>query len=404
LARVLVYKNQLLPAYETFVADQVAALRRHEAHYVGIVRVAGLPLPDDRTHVIDDGGLIARAEAMSFKLTGHAPRFTRRLRALGPDLVHGHWGADALRALHLATALAVPLVATFHGTDILIDDDDLRQRSWPLRRYVARRQELFDRAALSLAVSSFLRDQMIERGADPSRVVVQYTGVDTARFAPRPADPDGPPTVTFVGRLVARKGCADLIAAMGIVHQRVPDARLVIVGDGAQRPELEALAAASPVPISFAGSLSPSAVAAQLGSSSLLSVPSYTAQNGDCESFGMVFLEAQAVGVPVVATRSGGIPEAVADEETGVLVPERDRDVLATALTELLTDPDRRHRMGQAGARRVREHFDLRRLTHSLERRYDAVLATPGADRARPEPGAGRDTLPHGPTPNPGDA
>src|ERR1700749_3897508 len=103
-------------------------------------------------------------------------------------------------------------------------------------------------------------------------------------------------------------------------------------------------------------------------------VPSVIAASGDAEGFGMVFIEAQAMGLPVVSTLSGGIPEAVKDGETGLLVEERDSPALGRALLRLIQEQDMWHRLSVAGRRRVVRHFNLAHQTSRLENLFEELL------------------------------
>ena len=111
-------------------------------------------------------------------------------------------------------------------------------------------------------------------------------------------------------------------------------------------------------------------------------MPSVTATNGDSEGLGMVFAEAQAMGVPVVSTVHGGIPEIVIDGETGWLVPERDHVSLAASITQLLEDVTAWQSFSDAAKLHVTEHFDLRRQTAELEQLYLSVLQNHPTGRA----------------------
>jgi colanic acid/amylovoran biosynthesis glycosyltransferase len=106
-------------------------------------------------------------------------------------------------------------------------------------------------------------------------------------------------------------------------------------------------------------------------------VPSAVAASGDAEGFGMVFIEAQAMGLPVVSTLSAGIPEAVRDGETGLLVKERDPRGLAQAILRLLQDDELWLRFSLAGRRNVENHFDLTQQTGRLEKVFERLLAEP---------------------------
>jgi glycosyltransferase involved in cell wall biosynthesis len=106
-------------------------------------------------------------------------------------------------------------------------------------------------------------------------------------------------------------------------------------------------------------------------------VPSVVAASGDAEGFGMVFIEAQAMGLPVVSTLSGGIPEAVINGETGLLVTERDPQALTEAILQLMEDEDLWQRYSLAGRKHVVNHFNLAQQTRRLESVFDQLLADP---------------------------
>ena len=373
---VVYYRNRLLATSETFIRSQGESLTRFRGYYLGARHGGGLQLPADRQLIINRGGPLGRAYELAFKGWGILPgAVAARLRRIRPTLLHAHFGFDGAVARPLAARLGIPLVVTFHGIDATMTDEFARRS--PLHRaYVARRGVLQRDGAAFIAVSRFIRDRLIAQGYPSDRVLVHYIGVDTAVFRVDPVTAREP-IVLFVGRLVEKKGCRFLIEAMRSVTERHPEARLVVVGDGRERRSLEALSDRIGVDTEFVGAQQPSAVRDWMRRARVFCVPSVTAASGDAEGFGLVFAEAQAMGLPVVSTRSGGIPEAVADGVTGLLVAERDVAALASQLERLLDDDELWHHLSAAGVEHVRSRFDLTTQTRRLEEIYDGLVDMP---------------------------
>jgi glycosyltransferase involved in cell wall biosynthesis len=371
--KILIYRDELLGGSETFILDQAESLTEFEPHYVGSVVVPDLATPPDRTHLVHGGGRFGRVRDLLFKATGFGAE-VGSLAGLDPLLVHAHFGPDGVTAMPLARDLGVPMIVTFHGFDATVSDEYAR-RSFPRHRlYLKRRQALQRTGAMFLAVSDFIRNQIVAQGFPADRVRVHYTGIDVTRFSGDPAAPREP-VVLFAGRLVEGKGGRDLIRAMAELSHTNPAVRLVVIGDGPERAGLEALGAERGVAAAFLGRRTHTEVRDWMRRASVFSVPSITAQSGWREGFGMVFAEALASGVPVVSYASGGIPEAVGDGIGGLLVPEGDHRQLADAIKRLLTDDALRIGLGQAGQARVRERFELRSQTKRLEAIYTDVVA-----------------------------
>ncbi|WP_371496611.1 glycosyltransferase family 4 protein [Kitasatospora sp. NBC_00374] len=164
------------------------------------------------------------------------------------------------------------------------------------------------------------------------------------------------PVVVCVSRLVPRKGQDTLIAAMPQILAEVPDAVLLIVGGGPYRGELEKLADATGVRASvrFTGAVPWEELPAHYGAGDVFAMPCRTRRGGlDVEGLGIVYLEASATGLPVVAGDSGGAPDAVLEGESGYVVPGRSAEVTAERIVRLLQDEALRRRMGEAGRRWV---------------------------------------------------
>lgn len=370
---VAVFRSTLLARSETFVRSQALALSRYAPLFVGLHETAGLPLPPERTVILNPGGPGGRVRELAYARLGRAGRLERACRRVGVRVVHAHFGPDGLQALPLARALDVPLVVTFHGYDATVDDDELLRAGGAARAFVQRRDELMEGAARFVAVSGFIRDELLARGFAAEKVQVHHIGIPVGGAPERGARPR---TVLFVGRLSEKKGLPDLLDAVA----RVPDARLVLVGDGPLRAEIEHRVVADGTQVELAGWQDPDGVRAAMTAARVLCVPSRRAATGDAEGLGQVILEAGAVGTPTVGYRHGGIPDAVLDGETGLLADEGDVDGLVRHLTRVLDDDALWETLSTGARRHVETHFDVRRQSATLETLYDEVRA--GYDRS----------------------
>jgi glycosyltransferase involved in cell wall biosynthesis len=380
---VLVYRNELLPISETFIKEQILALKDWRAVLVGRRLLHQLTLDDLDVRVVDPQRTIAdRLFWKLGKLVGTMPpAAARALRSEGARLVHAHFATDALDAWTIARALRLPLLVTLHGYDINT------HREWWEAGNGGTRMQLYPRRLLRLAaqpqvrflaVSEALRQRAIEFGIPANKIDVSYIGIDTSRFAPGGLPiAQRPSRVLFVGRLVEKKGCRYLIDAMAKVQREIPTAELVVVGDGPLRQELDTLASTSGVRATFRGALSSTEVKRELDGSRIFCLPSITASNGDAEGFGLVLLEAQASGVPVVTSALGGATEGIREGFTGFSFAEKDVEALARILTGLLKDDKIVVQMGERGPSYVATEFDLIRCTTRLERLYDAIYCGP---------------------------
>lgn len=369
---VVIYRHLLLQSSETFIRGQAEALQRFTPYYVGSRLVRGLPLPEERTLVVNRGGVLGKMSEVSSKLGKFAPAFVRQVGKLNPALIHAHFGQDGAMALPVANNLRVPLLVTFHGFDITVKDEHAEQSlgQWT---YFRRREVLKRQVQLFIAVSEFIKKKLLEQGFGSNKILVHYIGVDTQLFQSDPAV-QRQPIVLFVGRLVEKKGCEYLIQAMSRVQAAMPEVELVVIGDGLLRSSLEQQAKATLRRYRFLGVQPPETVRTWMNKAKVFCVPSITAKSGDSEGFGLVFAEAQAIGLPVVSNASGGIPEAVAHGETGFLVAERDSQGLAAYILRLLEDKALWQKFSHSSQERVRSIFDLHNQTRKLESIYDDIL------------------------------
>ena len=295
---------------------------------------------------------------------------TRYLRSGGYDLLHTHEYKGNLIGGWSAWRLDVPSVASVRGyTD----------RTLPLRIYkwldLGVTLRLFTRI---VTVSEAMRRQVLRAGHPARRVLTLHDAVDATTFSPdrlqlgvqvqqelgyTPAHL----LVCAVGRLSPEKGHGFLLAAFKEVIAAVPEARLVLAGEGSLRSRLQAQAARCGLSehVIFAGYRDD--VEAIIAASDLLVMPSLR------EGFGDPIIEAMALCKPVIASRVGGIVEIVHDGETGLLVPPGDPGALAQAIINLLRDPQARERMGRQGRQVALSEFSVERLAGQLATVYDQV-------------------------------
>lgn len=295
-------------------------------------------------------------------------------------IVHAHWVVPGGVIAGLAAGRR-PLVVSLHGSDVFVAE---RQ---PVARQAARR--VFARSAWVTACSEDLRRRAVSLGANPARTETIPYGVDTTRFSPRESDVievrrkqhlEDEPVVFTAGRLVRKKGFEYLIDAVLRLAQTIPRLRLLIAGDGDLRGELEARASLSGGVVRLLGNQPQDEIARLAAAATVIAVPSVHDDAGNVDGLPNFALEALASGTPVVATRVGGLPEAIIDNVSGVLVDERDPVALADAIRALLAEPERARQIGAEGRRRVDTVFGWPRVAERLEQIYDRV-ARPAAVR-----------------------
>jgi glycogen synthase len=328
---------------------------------------------------------------------------TRRLPELarGVELVHAHLAED-LAVVPLALAATrgrVPLVVTVHTSlrhTLRVTDP----RSAVLKSVGAMLQQVGERrAAAVLTLTPRLAGLLHDRGVDAGRIHVVPSGVRPALFAADHADPFphlGRPRVVFVGRLAPQKGVETLVHAAA--RLRTSHAHVVLVGDGPSRArienEIERLRLRPRVHIT--GFVPHDQVPAVLAHADLFVMPSLY------EELGSAIVEAQWAGVPIVATRVGGIPDIVEHDVSGVLVPSRDPLALARAVDALLTNPHRARTLARRG-KAAAALYDWTHLAAQVLHVYQTVTSQQTAT-ARPHHAhqpPPHDAAPPAPTPPP---
>lgn len=364
---VIIFRKYLLSYTETFIADQGQSLPTYRPIYCGFQRDSsgyGL-IEQSRPLLLEDCSPFPAAAKLRQRLgLGVSQAWLERILQRHPNLIHAHFFNDGIDAISLAERLDIPLVTTVHGHDIT-KHANASAGSATTRRF-------FDRVDALIAVSDFIADAALARGCPAEKLIRHYIGIDLEKFDQRKMETEQP-SLLFVGRLVEKKGCTYLLQAMARLRERYPGLELTIVGEGDLRQQLQQEALERGLEVIFAGAMSAEQIRDELARCWLFVAPSVTADDGDAEGLGMVFLEAQALHTPVVSFRSGGVVEAVEDGVSGLLCAERDVDALAANISELLDDRCLRRDIGANGRRRVERLFDIRKQCAKLESIYARI-------------------------------
>lgn len=289
----------------------------------------------------------------------------RHLTRQGVTHLHNHFGNASCTVAMLVHALSgIPYSYTMHGPSIFFEP-----HRWRIDEKIAR-------ARFVACISHFCRSQgMIF--ADPAhwdRMRIVHCGVEPERYAPAGDDAAPGKTMIFVGRLAAVKGVRVLLEAFADIHATDPEARLVLVGDGAERADLEGFAdrLGCRSAVRFTGYLNQAEVVAELAAADLFVLPSFA------EGVPVVLMEALASELPVIATRIAGIGELVTPGETGVLVAPGDVVGLRDAMHTLLANPEMRREMGRRGREKVVADYNVDLEAAWLKQLIEDVDATTG--------------------------
>ncbi|MGH3034596.1 MAG: glycosyltransferase [Gaiellaceae bacterium] len=313
-------------------------------------------LSNPRGWVAAAASLLSPPSRAAWRLVLQATVLRAEMARAGIDHAHAHFATEGAELARLVRRMGGPPYSlTTHAKDIYHED----VRHEDLHRKLG--SALFV-ATVSEANRTYLRS--ILNGYDRVRVVPN--AVDLRRLGPpgdRQPDPD---LVVSTARLIEKKGLGDLVAACGILRERGVPVRLEVAGDGPLLAELRSAAAGVGLADAFPGALPHEEVRTLYRRGAVFCLPCVVASTGDRDGLPTSVLEAMALGVPVVTTGVNGLPDAVIDGETGLVVPEHDPPALADALERLLTSPELAQRLAEQGRRHVERAFSLERSVSLL--------------------------------------
>jgi glycosyltransferase involved in cell wall biosynthesis len=307
----------------------------------------------------------------------------RALRQIRPDLVLAHFGGAGAAMAPLAHELGIPLVVVFHAFDLFT-------RQFRADTYAT----MWESVSHAVAVSEHGRTRLVELGCPEDKARVVHCGVDTVRFAPANASRQAAEgfRLVSIGRLVEKKGFDDLLRAVAAISSRLAaPVHVDIWGDGPMRLRLGSLACRLGLRhmVTFKGVAANRTIPRLLHRYDVFVLASRTARNGDTEGIPITILEAQAAGLPVVATQHAGIPEAVPPGNREWLARENDVDDMAGKLLSLAANSNRWRAIGMRGRDWVLRHFALGDEVKAYRSLFNNVLERPSANPV-PADGPGR--------------
>ena len=301
------------------------------------------------------------------------------LERRGADLMHIYFGHTGVHLLPFIQVWGKPCIVSFHGADVMLREDS--------PDYATKLRKVFHAVPLVLARSRSLEQRLVRLGCPPEKIRINRTGIPLDQFPVRrrEAPADGAWRFLQACRLIPKKGLATCLRAFALFHRENPNAELFIAGKGPLQPILEALAAQLDVSqdVHFTGFLSQPDLLNLYHDCHVFLHPSEMQADENQEGIPNSILEAMATGMPVLATRHGGIPEAVEDGRCGALVDERDHRALAAEMKKITRSQHTFGEMGALASESVAAHFEQRLQVTQLEGYYREAVETARAAEVR---------------------
>lgn len=304
-----------------------------------------------------------------FHLNLSLPFYETVFKEVQPDIIHAHFGFDGYRVCKIASKTKTPLVVSFYGSDVSRLPSEF---DWK-RRY----QKLADNARAFIAASDLMKNQLIDLGFPKEKIQIVRFGLGLNKFDYK-TDYKPHNRLMMVGRMVEKKGFKYALKAINILKKQGKPVVLDLYGDGPLRSDLEKLTLNLEIQdqVHFHGYVSNQRVRTELKKHSILLAPSVTASDGDKEGLPNTILEAMASGIPVIASKHAAIPEAVIHQETGLLVPERQPNPIASAIDLILNEKLNQNAIRLNARELIEKYYSVQQMVDSTENIYMQTIDT----------------------------
>jgi colanic acid/amylovoran biosynthesis glycosyltransferase len=330
-------------------------------------RIVELPAPEITSFRRFSLKYFHRTESLVYR--GEYGVLVRALRKYPVELLHVYFGHVGAHLTPFIRRWNRPTVVSFHGMDVMPREHD--------RNHGRRMRDLFAASTLILARSQSLAEELTKLGCPADKIRLNPTGLplDDFPFRPRKVPEDGKWRLIQVCRFIEKKGLYTTLEAFAGFCARFPQAILYLVGEGPLESDLRDYAEKLNIAdrVCFCGFLQGEALLQELHAAHLFLHPSKKTGTSDQEGIPNSMLEAMATGLPVAATKHGGIPEAVTEGDDGFLTPEGDAEALRASLFRM-TDPGVLPAMSRAAGAHVRERFGMSNAIHHLENAYSEAI------------------------------
>lgn len=357
---IIIYRQRYLPASETFIYEQLLHFRKYRplVYY---------------THLLEDAERFPYPELAPLPDLDSA---VERIRENRVRLIYARFGTAGVKLLPLKRAAGVPMITSFHGFDVT---KEVKKN----RRYAGKLPKLFRIGERFTVVCEHMKSKLIGLGCPADKIAVVKSGIDLDKFPflPKTSADAAKIRLLSIGRLTEKKGMHVLIEAFSQVAKTYPEAKLVIIGDGDEKPRLEALIRSLRLSgqVELKGKRSHRDVRAELEACDLFCLASLTPADGNEEGIPNAIIEASAIGRVVVSTRHAGIPELIEHGANGYLVRENDADELAAALLHAVKQQHNWRELVHRGRSKVEKEHEIRAQVGKVERLMSELLDAAGS-------------------------
>lgn len=365
MKKVLHYKTNFLNKSETFIDRLV----RNHVNYYPIALCYQKKSFTENLPVFEvpKKGIESWINFAAFHSNLSLPYYSLILNQEKPDLVHAHFGYDAVKLIKPTQSGGIPLVVSFYGTDVSRLPSEF---GWK-KRY----RKLASNAAHFTAASNYMKNQLIELGFPQQKISIVRFGVELNETVFN-ENPPSAHKIMMVGRMVEKKGFEYGIRAISSLRKRGLKPDVNIYGYGPQMAILKELTINLGISdqVHFHGYQPFKNILEAHHHHSMLLAPSVTAKDGDMEGLPNTILEAMAQGTPVVASRHAAIPEVIDDRKTGFLVEEKNVEGLADIVERIMQNEFDLHKIRRNARKEIEKKYGIQRMVREVETIYDKTI------------------------------